>query len=129
MSMPKSKTVYGGMTDAEKKVASYLQDLDLWRHHEFPVFVFDDNDRPRVWSPDFYLTELGIYVEVCGSPDFDYGYRKRIYQKNKIPVIFVEAWKDDAKWQTYLVIRIDEIEQARSELVKTMMRTWQTSTA
>jgi len=35
------------------------------------VFVWDGDGRPRVWTPDFYLTQFGIYLEVCGSKEFD----------------------------------------------------------
>ena len=77
------------MTDPEKKVAHYLKERDLWWVFEFPVFAYDDMDRPRLYAPDFYIPKLGLYIEVYGSKEFDYEYRKMVYEKNGIPVVFL----------------------------------------
>ena len=69
------------MKESERQVSEYLTRLDLRHIYQFPVFVYDDMDRPRVWTPDFYIPKLGIYLEVEGSKNFDYDYRKRIYEK------------------------------------------------
>jgi len=73
------------MTDPEKEVAKYLEEKNLWWKFEFPVFVMDEKDRPRLWTPDFYIPSLGVFVEVCGSIMYDYEYRQEIYEKNGIP--------------------------------------------
>ena len=52
---------------SEKEVAKHLDKLGINWVYENPVFVYDDEGRPRVWTPDFYLPELGIYIEVCGN--------------------------------------------------------------
>ena len=87
------ETIYDEMTNAEKEVADYLKEINLYWKFEQPVFVSDEKERPRVWAPDFYLPELGIYIEVCGSENIDYEYRKKIYAKNRIPVIFIHQFK------------------------------------
>jgi hypothetical protein len=69
------------MTRYEREVADLLKDMDIKWTYEHPVFVWDENKRPRVWAPDFYLVSFGIYVEVCGSEEFNYGYRKKILDK------------------------------------------------
>ena len=56
------ESIYGDMTGAEKEVAEYLKELGIWWVYEFPVFVYDDKGRPRVWAPDFYLPKLGMHV-------------------------------------------------------------------
>ena len=48
-------SIYKDMTDAEIQVADYLKELDLWWVYQFPVFVYDEKKRPRVWGPDFYI--------------------------------------------------------------------------
>ena len=107
-------SVYVDMTEAEKIVASYLRELDIWWTRESPVFVYDEKERPRVWSPDFYLPKLGRYVEVCGSERAkSYEYRAQIYQKNEVYVIFVQVYKEERKWKNYLVKRIIEIDEVR----------------
>lgn len=74
-------SVYSDMEESEKQVAKCLRELDLWWQYEFPVFVYDEKKRPRVWTPDFYIPKLGMYIEVCGSEEFDYRYRENLREK------------------------------------------------
>ena len=105
------------MTKAEKEVANYLQEINIYWLFEHPVFVSDEKERPRVWAPDFYLPELGIYIEVCGSENFDYDYRAEIYKKNRIPIIFIHHFKEKNNWKEYLRKRIAEINEFRAKKV------------
>jgi len=114
-------SVYADMEESEKQVADYLKGLDLWWQYEHPVFVYDEKERPRVWTPDFYVPKLGMYIEVCGSEEFDYEYRAKIYKKNGFPVIFVHYYKKRRKWKNYLVKRIMEIEEKRHDEVMKML--------
>jgi hypothetical protein len=117
--MKPMESVYSDMKDSEKEVAEYLKKLGLFWRYESPVFVYDEKGRPRVWTPDFCIPKFGIYIEVCGSEDFDYKYRKQIYRDNGIFTVFVHHYKDEGKWQTYLRKRIMEIEEYRhSEVMK-----------
>lgn len=111
-------SIYEKMTDPEREVADYLQNRDLWWVYEFPVFVYDEKKRPRVWTPDFYIPKLGLYIEVCGSKEFDYEYRKEIYEKNGIPVVFLHYYKRRRKWKSFLAKRVMEIEQQRQSEAK-----------
>lgn len=111
-------SIYDNMTSPEKEVADYFREIDLWWVFEFPVFVWDDGDRPRLFTPDFYIPELGLFVEVCGSKEFDYEYRKMVYEKNGIHVVFLHYYKNSAKWKSFLAERIREIEQQRKTEAK-----------
>jgi hypothetical protein len=112
-------SIYQDMTESEKQVANYLKELGLWWVYEFPAFVYDEKRRPRVWTPDFYIPKLGMYVEVCGSENPNYQYRERIYRDNGYYVIFLHLYKKREKWKNYLVNRIMEIEDLRhKETVK-----------
>jgi len=91
-------SVYKRMTQAEREVADELKKLGIQWFYEHPVFVWDENKRPRVWAPDFYLVDFGIYVEVCGSEHFDYSYRKTIFQLNGYKVIFLHVYKSREYW-------------------------------
>jgi hypothetical protein len=106
-------SVYNGMTDPEMQVASFLKELGLRWVYEFPVFVYDEKERPRVWTPDFYIPKLGMYIEVCGSEGFNYDYRSEIYRKNGYHVIFLHIYKQPKKWKNFLIARIKEIEGFR----------------
>ena len=97
------ESAYDRMTYAEKKVANALKDLEIRWSYEQPVFVWDENQRPRVWTPDFYLTTFGIYIEVCGSEQFDYDYRRKIFYKNGYKVIFLHLYKETDKWMKHLL--------------------------
>ncbi|MFH0798485.1 MAG: hypothetical protein V1906_03680, partial [Candidatus Woesearchaeota archaeon] len=91
-------SIYEEMTSSEKEVATYLQEINIWWQYEQPIYVLDDKDRPRVWTPDFYLSELGIYIEVCGSKNFNYEFREKVYKKNKVPIIFIHRYKEKEAW-------------------------------
>lgn len=104
---------YPDMMDSERQVAKFLDELGLQWIFEFPVFVYDERKRPRVWSPDFYIPRLGIYIEVCGSREFSYKYREKVYRDNNIPVIYIHFYKQQEKWRIFLIRRIKEIEEQR----------------
>jgi len=91
------------MTNAEKEVAYVLKEFGIQWSFEQPVFIWDENKRPRVWAPDFYLAQFGIYIEVCGSKDFDYDYRRKIFDKNGYQVIFLHLYKETNKWKKHLL--------------------------
>lgn len=106
-------SIYQDMTNAELEVADFLKDLGLRWRYESPVFVYDEKDRPRVWTPDFYIPKLGMYVEVCGVEKKSDPYRKKIFRKNRYPVIFVHTYKSKEQWKNYLIDRILAIEEER----------------
>jgi hypothetical protein len=114
-------SVYADMEESEKQVADYLRELDLWWVYEFPVFIYDEKKRPRVWTPDFYIPKLGMHIEVCGKEREDYEYRDRIYKKNGYHAIFVHLYKERKKWKNFLIKRIMEIEEKRHDEVMKML--------
>jgi len=91
------------MTKSEKEVAELLKELGILWAYEKPVFIWDENKRPRVWAPEFYLLHFGIYVEVCGSEKFDYDYRKKIFENNRYIVIFLHLYKESNRWKNHLI--------------------------
>ena len=117
------ESVYSDMGRSEREVAEYLKKLGLYWIFESPVFVYDEKERPRVWTPDFYIPRLGMYVEVCGSEKFDYEYRDKMYKKNGFFVIFIHFYKEKEKWKTFLIRRIMEIEERRHSEVMKMLST------
>jgi hypothetical protein len=98
------ESVYDRMTNAEKEVASLLISLRIRWSYEQPVFIWDENNRPRVWAPDFFLVPFGIYIEVCGSEKFDYEYRRKIFEHNGYKVIFLHLYEEKIKWMRHLII-------------------------
>jgi hypothetical protein len=110
------------MTYPERKVAIYLKNMNIEWTYEQPVFVWDENKRPRVWTPDFYLKYFGIYIEVCGSEKFDYEYRKKIFDINGYRVIFLHLYKETKKWEdhflNYLLLFVNYENKKFNKLLK-----------
>jgi hypothetical protein len=117
----KRESIYDKMTNAEREVAELLKDLGIKWRYEHPIFVWDENNRPRVWAPDFYLISLGIYVEVCGSERFDYGYRKKVFHKNGYRVIFLHIYKDKRMWIYHLTNYIQIFIRERNYMLKEIL--------
>lgn len=103
----------GEMTDPEKHVSEFLDELGLQYKFEFPIFIYDDRERPRLWAPDFFLPGLMLHIEVCGSEQFDYGYREKMYAKNEVCVIFAHYYKGPEAWKPYLVDRLEHFGNER----------------
>ena len=110
----KNESIYDRMTNAEKEVAHVLKELKIRWSYEQPVFVWDENKRPRVWAPDFYLVSFGIYLEVCGSEKFDYEYRRKIFDRNGYRVIFLHLYKENKKWKNHLLYYLELFVQNRN---------------
>ena len=110
------------MTRSEKEVADLLKDLGILWSYEQPVFVWDENKRPRVWAPDFQLVHFGIYVEVCGSEKFDYDYRRRIFDNNGHRVIFLHQYKETNQWRGHLMKYIEMITNYRNNKLDEILR-------
>lgn len=104
---------YPNMMRSEKQVAEFLSELNLPWIFELPVFVYDNRKRPRVWTPDFFIPKLGIYIEVCGSKTFNYDYREKICRNNGVNVIFLHFYKKESYWRKFLFKRIKEVEDQR----------------
>jgi hypothetical protein len=101
------------MSQPEREVSELLDQLGIWWKYEYPLFVYDDVERPRIWTPDFYLPVLGIFVEVCGVDREDYDYREGVYDKNVCRVIFVHHYKERERWKSFLVQRLFDMQVKR----------------
>ena len=113
--------MYDEMTASERQVADYLKELGLWWHYEAPVFLNDEKKRPRVWTPDFFVPKLGMYIEVCGSESLkeQYKYREARYRENNYYVIFLHLYKEKEAWKSYLLKSIIKLENSRhSEVMR-----------
>ena len=118
----KKESIYDQMTKAEKEVANVLKEMGIKWSYEQPVFVWDENKRPRVWAPDFYLMHFGIYIEVCGSEKFDYDYRRRIFDRNGYRVIFLHIYKETSKWKNHLLRYLQLFTYCRNQLLNEILR-------
>ena len=116
------ESIYEKMTNPEKEVADLLKEMGIKWRYEHPVFVWDENKRPRVWAPDFFLIPFGIYIEVCGSKEFDYEYRRKILDKNGVRVIFLHLYKEKIKWKYHLISYLEVITNYRNHKLNDILR-------
>lgn len=116
------KEYYSDMEKSERVVAKYLDKLEFGWYYEHPVFVYDEKDRPRVWTPDFYVPSLQLHVEVCGTERDNYEYRKKIYEKNDIPIVFLHLYREESQWQSWLKKNILDIEEQRHNKVMDLVK-------
>jgi hypothetical protein len=110
------------MTNYEKEVAFLLKAFGIKWSYEHPVFVWDENKRPRVWAPDFFLVTFGIYVEVCGSSSFNYEYRRKIFDKNGYRVIFLHLYKESIRWKNHFINYLQIFTNNRNNKMKEIIR-------
>jgi hypothetical protein len=111
------------MTPAERDVAGYLDELGISYEFEYPVFVKDERDRPRLWTPDFYLADIKIYIEICESENPDFEYRKKMYAENKIDIIFLPLFKDDLIWKEHFLELLKTIVNRSRKKLDTLIET------
>lgn len=110
------------MSPPESDVALFLDKLSINYVYEYPIFLFDDEKRPRVWTPDFYLPNLGVYVEVCGTRRTGYRYRRKIYAQNKTKIIFIHYYKDVEKWKKYFLTELSSLAEKMMSEVSRIQR-------
>ena len=111
------------MTDPEREIAEYLDKLSISYKYEYPVFVKDERGRPRLWTPDFYLADIKIYIEVYESESFDCEYRKKIYEENKIDVIFLPLFKKDLMWKEHFLEQLKIIVNSSRKKIDNLIET------
>jgi len=116
------------MTRSEREVADVLKNLGIQWSYEKPIFVWDENKRPRVWAPDFFLIHFGIYIEVCGSKNFDYNYRRKIFDKNGYYVIFLHIYKKQEQWREHLLRYLQLFTNFRTSKLDKILNHEKTST-
>src|SRR4030067_1679235 len=116
MAIVEVPSIYEEMTGAEKEVADFLKSKGIWWEYERPLFVEDDKSRPRIWTPDFFLPDLGVFIEVCGNPNNDYSFRRNVYKLEEAMVIFLHTYKPE--WKFFLLKRLEEIHEKRGLIMK-----------
>ena len=102
----------------ERKIAEILTKYGIPFKYESPVLVQDDQNKPRIWYPDFFLPEYGIYIEYYGlegDPEYDRGTAKKnaTYVRNGIETISVYGTKNGKNLEGDLVDRIYRVLDGR----------------
>jgi DNA helicase-4 len=57
----------------ERKIAEVLDKYGISFKYESPIIITDNDKKQRIWYPDFYLPQFGIYLEFYGfNGNYDY---------------------------------------------------------
>lgn len=90
----------------EYEIAKFMDDFDLDFEYEFPIAVIDE-DKTKIWYPDFYLKEYQVVVEYFGMYNHNEGYREAVEHKKKVfqecGVQFVPIYHINKNWEEYLI--------------------------
>lgn len=95
----------------ERKIAEVLDKYGISFKYESPVIVIDNDSKQRIWYPDFYLPEFGLYIEffgLAGVPSYDEMIREKlaVYRNHQIEVIPVYQKNINSGFKFYLTDKI-----------------------
>lgn len=99
-------------SEGERRIAYFL-DKNLIKYlYEPGVLVNSVEQKPRIWYPDFYLPELGTYIEyygLAGQQNYDQGLKAKqsAYSKMGFEVISVFPWMIKQNWQKYIMKELE----------------------
>jgi len=109
---------YEYKSTGERRIAEILNKYGIDFKYESPVLINDDQDKQRIWYPDFYLPEYGIYIENYGienTPTYDNGIIKKqqVYRKMGLPVIPVMPSNNHSDLEGYIINEIYRFNKSR----------------
>ena len=110
-------------SEGERRIAYFLNDNRIKYHYEPGVLVNTDYGKPRIWYPDFYLPEMGTYIEyygLAGRNNYDRGIKRKeaAYAQMGLAVIPVYPWTFTGNWQAYIMEGLEQIASSRYKNLK-----------
>ena len=107
----------------ERKIAGFLEENDINFKYESGVLIYQSENMPRIWYPDFFLSEFSTYIEyygMVGDPDYDRGIKVKetAYAQMGLSVIPVYPHMFSEGWQNYIM---KEIKRNIESQYKTLM--------
>jgi hypothetical protein len=105
-------------SEGERRIASFLDCNSIRYQYEPGVLVSSPYDKPRIWYPDFYLPEVGIYIEyygLVGKQNYDRGIKKKkaVYSQMGLDVIPVYPWTFSDDWKGYIMKELEHVTSQR----------------
>jgi hypothetical protein len=99
-------------SEGERRIAYLLNSNSIKYLYEPGVLVNSEGEKPRIWYPDFYLPELGTYIEyygLAGREKYDRGIKAKqsVYSKMGMEVISVYPWMFAENWQKYIIKELE----------------------
>ena len=99
-------------SEGERKIAYFLENNSIRYQYEQGVLVNSDYGKPRIWYPDFYLPEVGSYIEyygLAGRENYDRGIKRKeeAYSRAGLTVIPVYPWTFGHDWERYIMKELE----------------------
>lgn len=96
----------------ERRIARFLDTNSIKYQYESGVLINDNDEKFRIWYPDFHLPEFGTYIEyygIVGQENYDNGIRVKesVYSKMAMDVIPVYPWMFAENWQDYIMQELE----------------------
>jgi hypothetical protein len=87
------------------------------------VLVNHPKGKPRIWYPDFYLPEFGIYIEyfgLSGRQSYDRGVKRKdsTYSTIGLDVIPIYPWNFSQNWKAHIM---NEIKRTTTQRYRKLM--------
>lgn len=109
----------------ENLIAGFLKETGIKFLYEYPLIIIDDDNKIRVWYPDFWLPELSIVVEYFGMVN-DEQYREQMKKKQdlyrKLDIDFIGVDTNmvqlDKNWEKFIIMRIMEIMDSKGPIYR-----------
>jgi hypothetical protein len=110
----------------EQRIADFLDHYGIRYIYEAPTAVTHHN-KVRIWYPDFYLPEYGLYIEYygrLGDPDYDRGVAEKTaaYNASGLEVIPVYPRHLTNACPEYLAQEIRRITKYRTKRAEAEIR-------
>ena len=112
-------------SEGERKIAYFLDRNAIGYQYEAAVLVNTDQDKPRIWYPDFFLHEFKTYIEyygMVGNQNYDKGIKVKqsAYKKAGLDVISLYPWMFKENWQGYIMQELERntIQRYRNLMAK-----------
>ena len=107
----------------ERQIAEVLDKYGISYKYESPVSVNDDQNKARLWYPDFYLPTFGLYVEYYGfkgNPNCDSlrVKKEQVYKDMGLEVLAVDASVPLHQFDSYLLNGIYRVQRRRFEGIR-----------
>lgn len=115
-----TKRVEAYKSEGERRIASFLDQLEIPFEYEKPVAVVDQG-KTKIWYPDFTLTDYGMilveYFGVNGSEDYQRrtSHKMRVYEANELDVIPIYPQDFESDCKAHLMSSIYGVLERRIE--------------
>jgi hypothetical protein len=99
-------------SEGERRIAYFLDANSIKYQYEQGILVNSNDEKLRIWYPDFYLPEFGTYIEyygLAGQKDYDQGIKVKqtAYSKIGMEVVSVYPWMFSENWQDYIMNELE----------------------